>query len=484
MAQTDFRGLQVSPASAHSLERYEAALNLLHGYYGDPLSVIDGALVDDPDFAMGHALRAGLMVTSGDGTAEPMLRQSVEAGEALGARANERERRHFAAARAWLDGRFAQSIQAYGDIVVDYPHDILAIQVAHIGDFLLGHSSMLRDRIAQVLPHWNASLPGYSYLLGMHAFGLEEMQRYEDAEARGREAVALNPRDPWAIHAVAHVMEMQGRLDAGVDWLTARREDWAEDNMLAVHNWWHLALLLLEREQHDAVLALYDDHVARPAPAIALDLVDAAALLWRLHLRGVDVGNRWIDVADDWQSRGAAGYYAFNDVHAIMACLGAGRIDDVAAVYGAMQGAAMQGAAAAGRANHGGGGTNGTMTAEVGLPMAEGLIAFERGDYEASIARLMPTRMICHRFGGSHAQRDVFTLTLIEAALRAGRVNLADALLAERAALKAMNPALGTMMSRARALREPGGMSTADPRPRPSPESPGFDASPDVSPDA
>lgn len=444
MAQTDFRGLHVSPASAHSLERYEAALALLHGYYGDPLSVIDGALIDDPDFAMGHALRAGLMVTSGDGTAEPMLRQSVEAGEALGARANDRERRHFAAARAWLDGRFGDSVQAYGDIAIDYPHDILAIQVAHIGDFLLGQSSMLRDRIAQILPHWDASVPGYSYLLGMHAFGLEEMQRYEDAEARGREAVERNPRDPWAIHAVAHVMEMQGRLDAGIDWLAGRQGDWSEDNMLAVHNWWHMALLLLEQEQYDAVLALFDDHVARPAPAIALDLIDASALLWRLHLRGVDVGNRWINVADDWQSRGAAGYYAFNDVHAIMACLGAGRIDDVAALHAAMQGAAM------------GQGSNAAMTRDVGLPIADALIAFERGEYGATIGLLMPVRLIAHRFGGSHAQRDVFTLTLIEAAIRAGRANLADALLAERTALKPMNPSLGTMLKRARALRVQG----------------------------
>lgn len=444
MAQTDFRGLRVSPASAHALERYEAALALLHGYYGDPLSVIDGVLIDDPDFAMGHALRAGLMVTSGDGTAEPMLRQSVEAGEALGTRANDRERRHFAAAHAWLDGRFADAVRGYGDIVIDYPHDILAIQVAHIGDFLLGQSSMLRDRLAQVLPHWNASLPGYSYLLGMYAFGLEEMQRYEEAEARGREAVERNPRDPWAIHAVAHVMEMQGRLERGIDWLASREDDWAEDNMLAVHNWWHMALLLLEQEQYEAVLALYDNHVARPAPAIALDLVDASALLWRLHLRGVDVGTRWIDVAEDWQARGAAGYYAFNDVHAIMACLGAERIDDVAALHAAMQGAA---------AGHG---SNAAMTREVGLPVADALIAFSRADYGATIELLLPVRLIAHRFGGSHAQRDVLTLTLIEAALRAGRANLADALLAERAALKPMNPCLETMLRRARALRVQG----------------------------
>jgi tetratricopeptide (TPR) repeat protein len=387
---------------------------------------------------MGHALRAALMVTSGDGTAVPLLRESVEAGEALGDRANPRERRHLAAARAWLDGRFAESVQAYGDIAIDYPRDILAVQVAHLGDFLLGQSSMLRDRIAQVLPHWDKDVPGYGYLLGMHAFGLEESNRYEDAEARGREAVALNPRDPWAIHAVAHVMEMQGRLDDGAAWLHTRVSDWSEDNMLAVHNWWHLALFLLEQERYDEVLALYDAHLNRPAPAIALDLVDGAALLWRLHLRGVDAGARWAALADDWYTRGAAGYYAFNDVHAIMACLGAGREDAVAEIRAAMAGAAI------------GQGTNAMMSRDVGLPVADAMIAFARGDYAATVTLLMPVRILTHRFGGSHAQRDVFALTLIEAALRGRHANLAAALVAERAALKPMNPSLAALAGRAR----------------------------------
>ena len=435
---TDARGLEVTSNHPAALAHYETGLALLHGYYGDPLAAVDAALADDPDFAMGHALRAALMVTSGDGTAVPLLRESVEAGEALGDRANLRERRHLAAARAWLDGRFAESVQAYGDIAIDYPRDILAVQVAHLGDFLLGQSSMLRDRIAQVLPHWDKDVPGYGYLLGMHAFGLEESNRYEDAEARGREAVALNPRDPWAIHAVAHVMEMQGRLDDGAAWLHARVSDWSEANMLAVHNWWHLALFLLEQERYDEVLALYDAHLNRPAPAIALDLVDGAALLWRLHLRGVDAGARWAALADDWYTRGAAGYYAFNDVHAIMACLGAGREDAVAEIRAAMAGAAI------------GQGTNAMMSRDVGLPVADAMIAFARGDYAATVALLMPVRILTHRFGGSHAQRDVFALTLIEAALRGRHANLAAALVAERAALKPMNPSLAALAGRAR----------------------------------
>src|SRR5437868_3280173 len=148
----DARGLEVTSDHPEALAHYETGLALLHGYYGDPLAAVDAALAEHPDFAMGHALRAALMVTSGDGTAVPLLHESVEAGEALGDRANPRERRHLAAARAWLDGRFAESVQAYGDIAIDYPRDILAVQVAHLGDFLLGQSSMLRDRIAQVLP--------------------------------------------------------------------------------------------------------------------------------------------------------------------------------------------------------------------------------------------------------------------------------------------------------------------------------------------
>ncbi|EON19809.1 hypothetical protein C265_10396 [Cupriavidus sp. GA3-3] len=441
MALTDSRDLPVSTQNARSVEQYETALQLLNGYYGDPLAAIDTALAADPDFAMGHALRAALMVTSGDGTAEPMLRQSVEAGEARHARANDRERRHIAAARAWLDGEFERSVRLYGDIVIDYPRDLLAIQTAHLGDFLLGQSSMLRDRVAQALPHWDAGMPGYGYLLGMHAFGLEETQLYERAEESGRRALELNPRDPWAVHAVAHVMEMQGRLDDGIAWLDGRRDDWSDDNMLAVHNWWHLALFQLEAGRTDEVLALYDRYIKRPAPAIALDLVDASALLWRLHLRGVDVGRRWQPVADDWLGRGAAGYYAFNDVHAVMASLGAHRPAAADQVRAALERAAL------------GNGTNAMMSRDVGLPVADALIAFDQGDYSTAIDLLMPVRLIAHRFGGSHAQRDIVSLTLLEAALRGRRSNLAIALTAERAALKPMSPSLHRLVQRADSCR-------------------------------
>ncbi|MCC3262898.1 hypothetical protein LLE87_32520, partial [Paenibacillus polymyxa] len=91
-------------------------------YYGDPLGVIDEALANDHVFVMGHLLRAGMMITASDKCVEPLLRESVEADEELYDIANDRERRHAAAARAWLDGEFSRSLRRYADILADYPH--------------------------------------------------------------------------------------------------------------------------------------------------------------------------------------------------------------------------------------------------------------------------------------------------------------------------------------------------------------------------
>ena len=440
MALSDVRGNPVSTDEQASMDAYERAQSLFHGYYGDPLGIIDQALADDPVFVMGHLLRAGMMITASDKCVEPLLRDSVEAAEGLYDIANERERRHTSAARAWLNGEFSNALRRYADILIDHPHDTLALQVGHIGDFLLGRSSMLRDRVAGILPAWDRSMPDYGYVLGMHAFGLEETNLYAQAEAQGRRALDLNARDPWAVHAVAHVLEMQGRVEEGIAWLDGRRDDWSADNMLAIHNWWHLALFRLDRDEIDKVLALYDERLREGSTGQVLDLIDASAMLWRLLLRGLDVGPRWRQLAAVWRERGGAGYYAFNDVHALMAYLGAGDGAAAQALIEAMEAAAE------------GGGTNAMMTRDVGLPVAHALVAFVREDYALAVDLLRDVRLIAHRFGGSHAQRDVLALTLVEAALRDGARSLAKALTAERMALKPASAGNRKLASRAAAL--------------------------------
>jgi len=224
-------------------------------------------------------------------------------------------------------------------------------------------------------------------------------------------ALALEAKDAWAIHAATHVLEMQGRVEEGIDWLESRRRDWAVDNALAPHNAWHLALFHLDRGSHDRVLAIFDGGVLPSPSDLALQLLDASALLWRLHLEGVDVGPRLEAVADAWEAKveSEGGFYAFNDAHAMMALAATGReraadrlLRRVTAVSGGDSLAA-------------------SMARRVGLPVARALLAFSRGRYDEVVADLAPVRDVACHFGGSHAQRDVITLTVIEAAIRGGQ---------------------------------------------------------------
>lgn len=437
MALKDVRGLPVSTASRAALDKYETAATLLNGYFADPLAAIDAALAEDPGFVMGHCFRAALFMISTERPAEAELRKAIAAAEASAGRANDRERGHIAALRSWLDGDFDRTAWLYERVLAEHPRDLLAMQLAHQCDFFLGLSSQLRDRVARVLSGWSEDAPGYGYMLGMHAFGLEEMGDYARAEERGRRALELNRRDPWAVHAVAHVMEMQGRVGEGIAWLTEREADWAPENMFAFHNWWHLALYHLDLDQTGRVLQLYDTAV-RPKPSgVALEMVDAAALLWRLHLRGVDVGARWQELADAYEPMAGDAYYAFNDMHAMAAFAAAGRDKAATALLAALERRIKQG------------GANATMTRDVGLPVCRALHAFGRGDHAAAVDLLTPVRPIAHRFGGSHAQRDLISLTLVEAALRGKQAGVARMLAAERTELKPRSPFNWTATGRA-----------------------------------
>ena len=120
-------------------------------------------------------------------------------------------------------------------------------------------------------------------------------------------------------------MEMQGRQRDGIAWMRGNTEAWSRDSFFAVHNWWHLALYHLDLGEIDEVLALFDGPIYGARSRVILDMIDASAMLWRLHLRGIDVGDRWNAVADAWEPVKDAGNYAFNDAHAMMAFVGAGR---------------------------------------------------------------------------------------------------------------------------------------------------------------
>jgi tetratricopeptide (TPR) repeat protein len=439
MPLSDRLDLALSGADAGSIAHYERALHELQCFIGDPVASVDAALAQRPDFVMAHVLKAYLYGLSTDREAEPVVRACHEAAAQL--QATGRERGHIAAIGHLADGRWHDASRVLEDIAIEEPRDGLAVLAGHQIDFFTGNSRMLRDRIARAMPAWTEGMPGYHAMLAMHAFGLEETGDYAHAETLGRRAIDLEPRDGWAQHAVAHVMEMQSRQRDGIAWMRSDSDRWTRESFFQVHNWWHLALFHYELGEIDEALALFDGPIYGVHSPLALNMLDASALLWRLHLRGVDVGDRWTALAAKWEPKAGDGNYAFNDAHAMMAFVGAG-LEEPARLLIETQTAAMAGT-----------GDNAVFTRDVGYPVTMAIRSFGKGEYAETVRLLRPVRSVAYRFGGSHAQRDVIDLTLIEAAFRGGQIALAKALVAERAAARPDSPLSQLFVKRAGGLK-------------------------------
>lgn len=424
----DSQGHALSGANSASLTAYQAALDQFRCFVGDPVASADAALQASPDMTMAHLLKAWLYLLGTEPAGPAVARQCCDAAARLPA--NDREQRHLHAARLLAEGHWHEAGRALEDLSLLYPHDLLALQAGHQVDFFTGDARMLRDRILRAAPAWDRGRPGYHALLSMQAFGLEETGHYLQAEACGRQSVELEPHDGWGWHAVAHVYEMTSQPHKGIAWLAPNAATWAEGSFFAVHNWWHLALFQLGLGHTGEVLRLYDQAIGGPGSSVILDLIDQSALLWRLQLQSVDVGQRWTALADRWTAAAEPGTYAFNDMHAMMALAADGRPQAQQALLNAMQEAKASGA------------DNARFTADAGYAATRAMQAFIDGDHALCADLLRGIRSRAHRFGGSHAQRDLIDLTLMEAARRSGNQPLADALAHERAYVRPPSAAL------------------------------------------
>jgi len=434
---TDIHGHTLTGATAEAAAAYEKAFEAFNLYRGDPIALVDEAIATAPDFAMAHILKAHMMVLSSEPEATSVARTIIDHVKTL--RMNDRESQHVVAIEQVIAGEWTAAAITLDRHNMLWPFDLVALQAGHLIDFFRANARDMRDRIARVLSKWSSDMPGYPILLGFRSFGLEEAGDYARAEDAGRKALSLQPFDCWAHHAVAHVMEMQGRAEDGIGWMAARQPYWAEEsNFFKGHNWWHKALFHLDLGQVSEVFDLYDGRIRKDRGTVALDLIDATALLWRLHLCGHDVGDRWIEVAGAWDAHADGRTYPFNDWHAAMAYLGAGRMKDVARLAREFHEAR----------NHGG--EVSTWAHVTAAPLIEGFSAFWHGDYSSAVSHLHSARFIANSFGGSHAQRDIIDWTLTEAALRGGLPEVAEAMAHERLALKPHSPINLSFLARAK----------------------------------
>ena len=406
----DKLGLEFTAALPETVDHFNSAMDDYMLFSGEPVGDLLATAEVDPDFALGYCLTGCLRLFGGVGSSHPRVNLELRAALARRNRVTPREQAHIDAFAMAATGELNRAGQMWDAILAEYPHDMMAAKCAHECYYLVGESGNLKASALAILPAWDESIPYYGYLLGMAAFGLEEAGEYRQAEKLGRRAIEIEPRDCWGVHAVAHVLQMQGRCQEGIAFLDGSANDWQQAVWLRGHLWWHLCLPLIDDGQIERVISIYDDHISDCDKDMVTRLNDCTALLWRLELKGIDVGDRWDRLVDMWSYHIDEHAFAFADAHLAMTLVSAGGEKKLGRFLES-QHAYIEGDES----------TNAEIIDRIGRPLCLGMVAFCRGDHERAAKLIYPIRDQIRRIGGSVAQRDMFRMTLTEALLRSGR---------------------------------------------------------------
>jgi hypothetical protein len=379
------------------------------------VNILPAAAHDTSPIVQACAAAVHMFAESADapGNARPFLERAL-AGES---RCTPRERRFMHAVAAWAAGDIPRAIALHEEQAREFPRDLASLKLGHYHLFNRGDSpGMLRMALA-ALP----AAGDVPYLHGMLAFAWEQCHLLEEAEAAARKAISLRRKEPWAHHALAHVMLTQGRIREGHAFLDDVSATWTGLNsFMATHNWWHQALFALELGDHAEVLRLYDRQVWGVAKEYSQDQVNAVSLLARLELAGAEVDDRWQDVGGYLAQRLGDQVLPFLDMQYLYGLARAGRAEADTLMRNIESHAARvpEHARAAWQ--------------RVCVPASRGLLAHARGDYPRAVDELGQALPRIVEIGGSHAQRDLFAQVYLDAMIRAGRLSGAQNLLAQQ----------------------------------------------------
>ncbi|MHC5777063.1 tetratricopeptide repeat protein [Nostoc sp.] len=391
----DAQGLVVTTDSAQAIAAINRFIDQALCYGQDAETAIFQAIEADPTCALAHAYAAAYYLTQENSKAWQQVQPYLQVAQRNLAKITDREKLYVQAILAWANQEIDLAIGFHEEITNKFPRDLISVQQGQYHYFYTGNKEKLLKIAQKVLP----SNPQQDYLYGMVAFGLEQCHQLKAAEKMARQAIALNRYDPWAHHALAHVMETQGRVNEGIAWMESFADTWENCNsMLYSHNWWHIALYYLEQENYQKVVSLYDTQIwERANKQSPKDQVGAISLLLRLELRGVNVGNRWQSIIAYLYSRIDEHALAFQDLHYVYALAKAGHTGWVNQMLQSMQYHALS--------------INPFLQRswlEVAIPAARGMVAHAKGDFNTAVTELKLVLPRLHEIGGSHAQRVLF----------------------------------------------------------------------------
>lgn len=427
--RSDQFGYDISVSSPEAAKAWDAMVMGFLAHAAKTPEYLGVVLKEAPDFAMAQATKGLFFLMLGRRELNQTAQEAYAAATAA-AQAHAptlREMGYVKALGAWLDGRPSMAIQEMETVLSNCPEDALAMKISHAIRFILGDAAGMRRSVEKVLTSYDVTHPARGYAFGCHAFALEETGDYARAEATGRMGLSLSSDDAWGLHAVAHVHDMTCNSRLGLDWLTGRESAWAHCNNFRYHVWWHKALMHLDQGEIDSVFALYDTEIRKDKTDDYRDISNATSLLSRLELEGVNVGNRWEELADISERRTEDACLIFADLHYLLALIGGDRKKAIHAMMARMHRDAK--ATSDSEMN--------ARMAVPGLSAATGLEAFGEGDYKTAFLNLGRARKSMQLAGGSHAQRDVFERLTIDAAIRGGFLDEAEGILYERTTQRA-----------------------------------------------
>lgn len=415
-------GYRITTESEAARTAWNVFLEALMAHAATAPDQLAEALRHDPDLAVGQATRGLLLLALARAELVPAARECLRTAQAATASRAilPEEQAVVEALAAWLDARPREAAVALESALALNPRDVLSLKLSQMIRFMLGHGNDMLAATRIATRHLDTTRPLAGFVLGCHAFALEESGQYTEAEKAGRLAVSLAPRDVWGRHAVAHVLEMTGRTRDGIEWLR-EPELWSHANNLRFHVAWHMALFHLERGEIDEVLSLYDSEIRADSTDDYRDIANGASLLARLELAGVAVGDRWEELADHAERRLDDRRLVFADLHYVLALLGAGQIDSAERLAAHLVLDQRQHPDQDRR-----------RAAACGALAARGLIAFRQQNFDEAATALGEALQRQAALGGSHAQRDILEQAYLESLIQADEHGRARTLLNQR----------------------------------------------------
>ncbi|MFK7857338.1 MAG: tetratricopeptide repeat protein [Granulosicoccus sp.] len=419
---TDSRGHTISTSSEDAAVACNLAIEKFCARSTDTAATLKQSIEADNTCVLSQAMMGLMSCSLRKNATLPMAKHAYDIARKHQASATRREQLYVDALHMALQRKPDKLFACLEAIIIENPKDILALTMAQGEAFWTGNMIRSEKLSRSTLSSWNASVPGYGDWLAIRAFDLEETGDLANAESNGRQAIELDQGNVWAAHAVAHVLEMRGESEAGVNWLDSLKDHWTDANQMKFHLWWHRCLCHVERGEYEEVLEIYDAWVRNPSnplmqalPDFYLDIQNAASILMRLELVGIPVGHRWHELAVAIESAYLDITSPFTSAHCAITFAATGDFEKLDKMLDEIESFVT---------------TEGALSDayKTCIPVVKGIKAHRQNNHTQALELLMPMRSSLRELGGSHAQRDILFQIMFDSARQLKQGNLVNTL--------------------------------------------------------